>query len=117
MVRVKRSVQKKRGHKRLLKGAEGYYAKRSKIYRRAHETTLRARVFAYRDRRARKRDFRGLWIVRIGAAAKLNGLSYSRFMAGLKKAGVELNRKILADIAVRDSDAFAALAELSRSSA
>jgi large subunit ribosomal protein L20 len=117
MVRVSSATVRKRRRKKLLKEAKGYRGLRSKSYRIARETRLRAMAYAYRDRRTRKRDFRRLWIVRIGAAARLNGLSYSRFMAGLKRAGVELNRKVLADIAVRDSDAFAALAELARGSA
>ncbi len=117
MVRVSNAAARKKRHKRTLRQAKGYRGLRGKSYRRARETILRAMAYAYRDRRVRKRDFRRLWIVRIGAAAKLNGLSYSRFIAGLKKAGVQLNRKILADIAVRDSDAFAALVELSRGSA
>ncbi len=114
MVRIKSSVTNKKRHKKILKRAKGFYGQRSRIFRRAHETVTRALVYAYRDRRTRKRDFRSLWIVRIGAAAKLNGLSYSRFIQGLKKADVLLDRKILADIAVRDSDGFAALAELAK---
>ena len=114
MVRVSNAVARKKKHKKVLKQAKGYRGLRGKSYRRAQETILRAMAYAYRDRRTRKRDFRRLWIVRIGAAAKLNGLSYSRFIAGLKKAGVQLNRKILADIAVRDSDAFAALVEFAK---
>ncbi|NQT84598.1 50S ribosomal protein L20, partial [bacterium] len=94
MVRVSNAVTRKRRHKKLLKRAKGYRGLRSKGYRRAQETVLRAMAYAYRDRRTRKRDFRRLWIIRIGAAAKLNGLSYSRFIAGLKEAGVGLNRKI-----------------------
>jgi large subunit ribosomal protein L20 len=117
MVRVSNAVARKRKHKKVLKQAKGYRGLRSKSYRRARETILRARAYAYRDRRARKRDFRRLWIIRIGAAARLNGLPYNRFMAGLSKAQVRLNRKILADLAVKDTDAFAALVELSRASA
>jgi len=114
MVRVRNAVTKRRRRKKVLKQAKGYRGLRSKSYKIAKETVLRAMAYAYRDRRVRKRDFRRLWIVRIGAAARLNGLSYSRFMDGLKKAGVELNRKILADIAVRDADAFATLAGLAK---
>ncbi len=117
MIRVSNAVARKKRHKKVLKQARGYRGLRSKSYRRAQETTLRAMAYAYRDRRTRKRDFRRLWIIRIGAAARLNGLSYNRFIAGLNKAQVRINRKILADIAVRDSDAFAALAELARASA
>ena len=116
MVRVSNAVARKRRRKRLLKQAKGYRGLRSKSYKRARETTLRAMAYAYRDRRTRKREFRRLWITRIGAAARLNDLSYNRFMAGLKSAGVQLNRKMLADIAVRDSGAFAALVELSKAS-
>ena len=114
MVRVTRAVPRKKRHKKVLKQAKGYWGLRSKTYQKARETLTRALVFAYRDRRVRKRDFRSLWIVRIGAAAKMNGLSYSRFIDGLKKAGVQLNRKILADLAVRDSSVFAALAEVAK---
>ena len=114
MVRVKTAVTSRRRHKKILKQAKGYRGLRGKSYKRAKETVLRAMAYAYRDRRNRKRDFRRLWIVRIGAAAKLNGLSYSRFINGLKRSGVELNRKILADMAVRDADAFSALAQLAK---
>jgi large subunit ribosomal protein L20 len=110
-------VARKKRHKKVLKEAKGYRGLRSKSYRRAQETILKARAYAYRDRRARKRDFRRLWIIRIGAAARLNGLSYNRFIAGLNKAQVRLNRKILADLAVKDADAFAALVEVSQASA
>ena len=117
MIRATNAVARKKRHKKLLKQAKGYRGQRGNIYRRVRETTLRAMAYAYRDRRNRKRDFRRLWIVRIGAAARLNGLSYNRFIEGLKKAGVQLNRKMLADIAVRDSDAFAALVELAKEAA
>jgi large subunit ribosomal protein L20 len=114
MVRVKTAVTSRRRHKKILKQAKGYRALRGKTYKRAKETVLRAMAYAYRDRRVRKREFRSLWIVRIGAAAKLNGLSYSRFINGLKRSGVELDRKILADMAVRDADAFSALAQVAK---
>lgn len=114
MVRVTYAVARKKRHKKVLKQAKGYWGLRSRTYQKARETLMRALVFSYRDRRTRKRDFRSLWIVRIGAAARLNGLTYNRLIDGLKKAGVQLNRKVLADIAVRDSNAFAALAELAR---
>ncbi len=117
MIRVSNAVARRKRHRKLLKQTKGYRGLKRGSYRRAREATLRAMAYAYRDRRARKRDFRRLWIVRVGAAAKLNGLSYSRFIAGLNREGVRLNRKILADIAVRDSEAFAALVELSRVSA
>jgi len=111
MVRVRSSVATRRRRKRVLKKAKGFRGARSKLYKTAKETLIRALVYSYRDRRVRRRDFRGLWITRIGAAAKLNGLSYSRFMDGLKKAGVGLDRKALAEIAVRDAAGFAVLVE------
>ena len=114
MVRVKCSVATRRRRKKALKQAKGFRGGRSKLYKSAKETLVRALVYSYRDRRVRRRDFRRLWITRIGAAAKLNGLSYSRFMDGLKKAGVRLDRKVLAEIAVRDEAGFAALVEQAR---
>jgi len=111
MARVKRGVVAKARHKKILNKAKGYYGARSKIYRVAKQAVIKAGQYAYRDRRQRKRQFRALWITRINAAARLNGLSYSRFMNGLSKAGVEIDRKVLADIAVHDAAAFAALAE------
>jgi large subunit ribosomal protein L20 len=94
-------------HKRLLKHAKGNRGARGNLYRRAHETVMRGWSFAYRDRKVRKRDFRQLWIVRINAAARLHGLSYSTFIAGLKRANVTLDRKVLADVALHDPEAFA----------
>ncbi len=111
MARVKRGVVAKARHKKVLDKAKGYYGARSKVYRVAKQAVTKAGQYAYRDRRQRKRQFRALWIARINAAARLNGLSYSRFMNGLAKAGVEIDRKVLADIAVHDAAAFAALAE------
>ena len=111
MARVKRGVVAKARHKKLLKKAKGYYGARSKVYRVAKQAVIKAGQYAYRDRRQKKRVFRALWITRINAAARLNGLSYSRFINGLSKAGVEVDRKILADLAVHDADSFAALAE------
>ena len=111
MVRVKPSVATRRRRKKILKLAKGYRGARSKLYKTAMETVTRALVYSYRDRRVRRREFRGLWITRIGAATKLNGMSYSRFMDGLKKAGVGLDRKVLAEIAVSDEAGFAALVE------
>ena len=111
MARVKRGVVAKARHKKVLDKAKGYYGARSKVYRVAKQAVIKAGQYAYRDRRQRKRQFRALWITRINAAARLNGLSYSRFMNGLSKAGVEIDRKVLADIAVHDAAAFAALAE------
>jgi large subunit ribosomal protein L20 len=103
-----------RRHKRLLKHAKGNWGGRSKLYRQARVTVERGWRYAYRDRRTRKRNFRRLWIVRINAAARLHGLSYSRFMAGLKQANVALDRKVLADVAVRDPEAFAQIAAVAK---
>jgi len=111
MARVKRGVVAKARHKKILKKAKGYYGARSKVYRVAKQAVIKAGQYAYRDRRQRKRVFRALWITRINAAARLNGLSYSRFINGLSRAGVEVDRKVLADIAVHDAAAFTALAE------
>jgi len=114
MPRVKRGVTARARHKKVLSEAKGYYGARSKVYRVAKQAVIKAGQYAYRDRRQRKRQFRALWIVRINAAAHENGLSYSRLINGLKKAGVEIDRKILADIAFHDTEAFAALAEQAR---
>jgi large subunit ribosomal protein L20 len=111
MPRVKRGTKRRAKRKKILERASGYYLTKSKLYRSAKESVERALKFAYAGRRQKKRQYRSLWIVRIGAAAKLNGLSYSRFVNGLKKAGVELDRKILADLAVNDPAGFAKLAE------
>jgi large subunit ribosomal protein L20 len=111
MPRVKRGVTAHARHKKILKLAKGYYGARSKVFRVAKQAVIKAGQYAYRDRRQRRRQFRALWIARINAGARLNGLSYSRLVAGLKKAGVEVDRKILADIAYHDEVAFAALAE------
>ncbi|MDH3978373.1 MAG: 50S ribosomal protein L20 [Gammaproteobacteria bacterium] len=111
MARVKRGVVAKARHKKVLDKAKGYYGARSKVYRVAKQAVIKAGQYAYRDRRVRKREFRALWITRINAAARINGLSYSRFMNGLSKAGIEVDRKMLADLAVHDAAAFAALAE------
>ena len=111
MARVKRGVQARARHKKVLKQAKGYYGARSRVYRVAKQAVIKAGQYAYRDRRQRKRQFRSLWIVRINAAAREHGLSYSRFMNGLSKAGVEHDRKVLADLAVFDKPAFGALAE------
>jgi len=111
MPRVKRGTKRRAKRKKILERASGYYLTKSKLYRSAKESVERALKFAYAGRRQKKRQYRSLWIVRIGAAAKINGLSYSRFISGLKKAGVELDRKILADLAVNDPAGFAKLAE------
>ncbi|WP_119394576.1 50S ribosomal protein L20 [Salinibius halmophilus] len=110
MARVKRGVIARRRHKKVLKQAKGYYGARSRVFRVAKQAVIKAGQYAYRDRRQRKRQFRALWIARINAASRVNGLSYSRFISGLKKANVEIDRKVLADIAVFDKAAFAALA-------
>jgi len=111
MARVKRGVTAGARHKKVLKKAKGYYNGRRKVYRAAKQAVIKAGQYAFRDRRVRKREFRALWIARINAAIRPHGMSYSRFMNGLKKAGIEVNRKVLADLAVHDSEAFAALAE------
>jgi large subunit ribosomal protein L20 len=111
MPRVKRGVTARARHKKVLKAAKGYYGHRSRVYRVAKQAVIKAGQYAYRDRRRRKRDFRSLWITRINAAARLSDLSYSRFMDGLHKAGIEIDRKVLADIAVNDAAAFAGLVE------
>ncbi|MGQ9825273.1 MAG: 50S ribosomal protein L20 [Desulfotomaculales bacterium] len=115
MPRVKSSVVARKRHKKIIRLARGYYGAKSKLYRVAKEQVMKSLFYAYRDRRVRKRDFRKLWIARINAAARLNGLSYSRFMNGLRKAGVEINRKMLADLAVNDAQAFGRLVEVAKS--
>jgi len=109
MARVKRGVIAGRRHKKVLKKAKGYYGARSRVYRVAKQAVIKAGQYAYRDRRQRKRQFRALWIVRINAAAREFGLSYSRFIDGLKKAGIEMDRKVLAAIAYDDAESFAAI--------
>ena len=111
MPRVKRGVTAKARHKKVLKLAKGYYGARSRVYRVAKQAVIKAGQYAYRDRRQRKRQFRALWIVRINAQAREFGITYSQFMAGLIKANIELDRKVLADMAVHDKPAFAALVE------
>ncbi|MCE2570389.1 50S ribosomal protein L20 [Motilimonas eburnea] len=114
MPRVKRGVVARARHKKVLKQAKGYYGARSRVYRVAVQAVTKAGQYAYRDRRQRKRQFRQLWIARINAASRQNGLSYSRFIDGLKKASVEIDRKILADIAVFDKNTFAVLVETAK---
>ena len=114
MARVKRGVTAKARHRKILSKAKGYYGARSKIYRVAKQAVTKAGQYAYRDRRQRKRQFRALWITRINAAARINGLSYSRLLNGLNLAGIEVDRKVLADIAVHDQEAFSALAEAAK---
>ncbi|HHL31011.1 MAG TPA: 50S ribosomal protein L20 [Oceanospirillales bacterium] len=115
MARVKRGVTARKRHKKILKLAKGYYNARRKVYRVAKQAVIKAGQYAYRDRKQRKRQFRALWITRINAAARLNGLSYSRFINGLKKANISLDRKVLADMAVHDKAGFAHVAELAKS--
>ncbi|WP_299077008.1 50S ribosomal protein L20 [uncultured Paraglaciecola sp.] len=114
MARVKRGVVARARHKKVLKQAKGYYGARSRVYRVAVQAVTKAGQYAYRDRRQRKRQFRQLWIARINAASRQNGMSYSRFINGLKKASVEIDRKILADIAVHDKNAFSALVDAAK---
>jgi large subunit ribosomal protein L20 len=111
MPRVKRGTKSRKRHKKILKLAKGNVGGRRKLYRQARETVERGLVYAYRDRKVKKREFRSLWIVRINAAVRAFDLSYSRFIEGLKKAGIEMDRKVLADIAARDAAAFGAIAE------
>jgi len=116
MARVKRGVTQHARHKKILKLAKGFHSGRSRLHKTANEAVLHSLDYAYRDRRNKKRDFHRLWIIRINAASRANGLSYSRFMAGLKAAGVEINRKMLAEMAVADSAAFTGLVALARES-
>ena len=115
MARIKGGMNAKKKHNRVLKLAKGYRGARSKQYRVAKQSVMRALTSAYAGRKERKRQFRQLWIARITAAARINGLSYSKFMYGLKQAGVEMNRKILSDMAISDAEGFAKLAELAKS--
>jgi len=114
MPRVKNGVAHHARKKKIMKAAKGGFQARSKLYKAAKENVERGMQYAYRDRRKKKGDFRRLWITRINAAARLHGFSYSRLMDGLKRAGVEINRKVLADLAVRDAEAFARIAEVAR---
>jgi large subunit ribosomal protein L20 len=116
MPRVRSNVARLKRKKKIMREAKGARGGRSKLYKSAKENVERGLRYAYRDRRQKKRDFRRLWIVRINAAARMHDLSYSRFMSGLKKAGVEINRKVLADLAVRDPAAFGELAEVAKKS-
>jgi large subunit ribosomal protein L20 len=114
MARVKRGVTARARHRKVLDKAKGYYGARRKVYRAAKQAVIKAGQYAYRDRRTRKREFRALWITRINAAARVNGISYSRLMNGLKLAAIEVDRKVLADIAVHDEQGFAALAAVAK---
>lgn len=116
MARVKRGVTARRRHKKVLKQAKGYYGARSRVYRVAVQAVTKAGQYAYRDRRVKKRVFRSLWITRINAQARANGLTYSQLIAGLKKAQIALDRRVMADLAVHDKPAFAALVEKARAS-
>ena len=115
MARVKRGVTARARHKKILKLAKGHYGARSRVYRVAHQSVIKAGQYAFRDRRQKKRQFRALWIVRINAGARQFGLSYSRLINGLKKAGITLDRKVLADLAVHDVVAFGVVAEKAKS--
>ena len=114
MARIKAAVSAHKKRRKIMKLAKGYYGSKSKQYRAAKEQVMRSLRYAYIGRKLRKRDFRSLWITRINAAARMSGLSYSRFMSGLKKAGIDLNRKVLADLAVNDAAAFAKLVEIAK---
>lgn len=114
MARIKKGVNAHKKHKKILKLAKGYYGAKSKLYRPANEAVMRSLRYAYVGRKQKKRDYRRLWITRINAAARINGLSYSKMMHGLKLAGVDIDRKILADLAMNDAEAFAKLAEVAK---
>ena len=114
-MRIKRGVNAVKKRRKIFKLSKGYFGSKSKSYRIAREAVMKSLMYAYVGRKNRKRDFRQLWIARINAAARLNGLSYSKFMYGLKQAGVEMNRKILSDMAINDAEGFAKLAELAKS--
>jgi large subunit ribosomal protein L20 len=114
MTRVKRGFKRVQRRKRMLQFAKGFYGAKSRLYRSAKEAVEKALQYSYRDRKVRKREFRRLWIVRIGAACQMNGISYSRFMGGLKKSSIDLDRKILADLAVRNPEAFTKLVAVAK---
>ncbi len=114
MARIKRGVTARKRHKKILKLAKGYFGSKSKLFRPANEQVLKSLSYAYRDRKAKKRDFRKLWIARINAAARTNGMSYSRLINGLKQAGVEVNRKMLSELAINDEKAFSQLVEVAK---
>ncbi|MEX0618563.1 MAG: 50S ribosomal protein L20 [Pseudohongiellaceae bacterium] len=116
MARVKRGVTANRRHKKVLKKAKGYYGARSRVYRVAKQAVTKAGQYAYRDRRVKKRVFRSLWVTRINAMARQNGITYSQLIAGLKKANIEVDRRVLADLAVHDKPAFSAIAEQAKAS-
>ncbi len=115
MARVKRAVNAKKRHKKVLKQAKGYYGAKSKLFRTANQAVMKSLNYAYIGRKQRKRDFRKLWIARINAAARLNGMSYSRFINGLKKANIDINRKMLSEMAIHDAEGFSKLVEIAKS--
>jgi large subunit ribosomal protein L20 len=117
MARVKRGVAAHRRHRKVLRQVKGHYSTNNRLYKRAHESMMHALQYAYRDRRNRKRDMRRLWIIRINAAARQNGIAYSRLIQGLKAANVAIDRKMLADLAVRDPQAFAVVADVAKQNA
>lgn len=117
MARIKRGVNTHKRHKRVLKQAKGYFGNRSRVFRVAHEAVMKSGQYAYEHRRLRKRDFRKLWIARINAAARQNGISYSTMIHGLKVAGIDINRKMLAELAVNDAAAFTQLCEVAKANA
>ena len=114
MARIKRGLMRHKRHKKIIEKATGYWGRKKNVFSRAHEQVMKAGQYAFRDRRAKKRDFRRLWITRINAAAHQNAMTYSVLMNGLKKAGIEVDRKLLADLAVRDPQAFTLLADQAR---
>jgi large subunit ribosomal protein L20 len=114
MARVKRAINAKKKHKKILKQAKGYFGAKSKLFRPANQAVMKSLNYAYIGRKLRKRDFRKLWIARINAAARLNGMSYSKFINGLKKANIEVNRKMLSEMAIHDSEGFAKLVEIAK---
>lgn len=115
MARVKRAVNAKKRHKRVLKQAKGYYGAKSKLFRPANQAVMKSLDYAYVGRKLRKRDFRKMWIARINAAARLNGMNYSTLINGLKKANVDINRKVLSEMAINDPDGFSKLVEVAKS--
>lgn len=117
MARVKKALNARKKHKKVLKLAKGYFGARSKQFKAANQSVMRAMAASYKGRKLKKRDFRKLWIARINAAARLNGMSYSKFINGLKKSNIDLNRKVLADMAVNDPAAFARLVEIAKAAA
>ncbi|MDO5301030.1 MAG: 50S ribosomal protein L20 [Tissierellia bacterium] len=114
MARVKRGINAKKHHKKILKQAKGYFGAKSKLFRMANQAVMKSMSYSFAGRKQRKRDFRKLWIARINAAARMNGLSYSRFIDGLKKANIEINRKMLSEMAIHDPEGFAALAKIAK---